>query len=175
MERGERRIAIPLRKWATFFAGVTRAGEGKPSPLRGKIQMPPSMSTEPFQISDGFVDIAQIYEADGAPRMPDRVMPTQIGHICVGRHSSGRGEPSPLGENSNAAGCRRLVGSNALRHESINFRSPSFLWGFAFLLLCLRLDRALPGPLAIPWLARRRGHWDWRRYTFDRLLLCLAE
>jgi hypothetical protein len=27
MERGERWIAIPPRKWATFFAGVTRAGE----------------------------------------------------------------------------------------------------------------------------------------------------
>ena len=35
-----------------IFAGVTRAGEASRRPLRGEIQMPQSMSTEPSEISD---------------------------------------------------------------------------------------------------------------------------
>jgi hypothetical protein len=51
-----------------------------------------------FQISDGFVDIVGIYVADGTRTTPDRVTPTQIGHILGGRYSGGRGKPSPLRE-----------------------------------------------------------------------------
>jgi hypothetical protein len=36
--------------------------------------------------------------------MPERVTPTQIGHIFGGRYSGGRGKPSPLGREGTSDG-----------------------------------------------------------------------
>src|ERR1700721_3403575 len=71
--------------------------------------------------------------------------------------------------------CTYHTRSKAHRYESANFLSPSSLSERACLLLCLRLGPSLLGRLAILWLARRRGRWDWRRYTFDKLPLFPAE
>jgi hypothetical protein len=56
-----------------------------------------------FQISDGFVDIVCISEADGTRRMPDRVTRRQMGHIFAGVRRAGAASGAPTGRNAAAA------------------------------------------------------------------------